>query len=133
MHSLRDTEKSLFKLRNSELWRPAIPDPVVGSRSVKKSFEILFMSTTYPKLIALRFSLTLITAWKKSGQGGNLHLALRPFGAPVGPRELIAGPCLRVPPRGPFTRGYEPSGALVSGTSLRTPSHQHPFSFPYFA
>ena len=59
-------KKSLFKLGNSELWRPVIPDPVVGSRSAKKRFEILSMSTTYPKLIALRFVLTppCIT-WKK--------------------------------------------------------------------
>ena len=71
-----------FKLGNSELWRPVIPDPVVGSRSVKKRFEISSMSTTYPKLIALRFSLTLKTAWKKADRGDNLHLALRPFGAP---------------------------------------------------
>ena len=66
-------KKSLFKLGNSELWRPVIPDPVVGSRSVKKRFEILSMSTTYPKLIALRFSLTLKTAWeKKADRGDNL-------------------------------------------------------------
>ena len=77
MHSLRDTEKkSLFKLGNSELWRPVIPDPVVGSRSVKKRFEILSMSTTYPKLIAVRFSLTLKTAWKKKRTGGETYYRL---------------------------------------------------------
>ena len=81
-------KNSLFKLGNSELWRPVIPDPVVGSRSAKKRFEILSMSTTYPKLIALRFVLTPPIAWKKKAdRGDNLHLALRPFGAPIGPSE----------------------------------------------
>ena len=83
-------KNSLFKLGDSELWRLVIPDPVVGSHSVKKRFEILSMSTTYPKLIALRFVLTPpFRLEKKSRTGGdNLHLALRPFGAPIGPSEL---------------------------------------------
>ena len=78
----------VFKLGNSELWRPVIPDPEVGSRSAKKRFEILSMSTTYPKLIALRFVLTPRFAWKKANRVDNLHLALRPFGTPIGPSEI---------------------------------------------
>ena len=72
-------KKQLFKLGNSELWRPVIPDPVVGSRSAKKRFEILSMLTTYPKLIALRFVLTPPIAWKKKRTGGQLTLGPAPL------------------------------------------------------
>ena len=50
---------------------------MVGSRSAKKLFEILSISTTYPKLIALRFSLTLKTTWKKADRDRGLTLGLR--------------------------------------------------------
>ena len=77
---------SLFKLGNSELWRPVIPDPVVGSRSVihvnniSKTHSSMFF--THPK-----------NGLEKSGQGvgggGQLTLGPAPLRGVKGPNELI--------------------------------------------